>query len=181
MLNSNVTSLKKSVSDGKTLVANAITGQGVSTAVDAAFSTMATNIGTVGTNKYNSGYSSGRSQGQSDVKNNPNSYSLYTAAQYNTYGTQRYNSGYNAGVSAGGSGKYKVNSGTTTITFPAGEWCTISIYTGLSSVSGGACGFQEGNHGFAVENVYGSGSNLYVRCRGTGWENVTARWCAYGS
>ena len=50
-----VDNLKKSVSDGKTLVANAITGQGVTTSNDATFQTMATNITTVGTNKYNAG------------------------------------------------------------------------------------------------------------------------------
>ena len=52
-----VDSLKKSVSDGKATVANAITGQGVTTATDATFATMATNIGTVATNKYNAGVS----------------------------------------------------------------------------------------------------------------------------
>ena len=52
-----VEALKKSVSDGKTTVANAITAQGVTTATDATFATMATNIGTVATNKYNSGVS----------------------------------------------------------------------------------------------------------------------------
>ena len=39
--------IKKSVSDGKTLVANAITGKGVSTSTDATFQTMATNIGNI--------------------------------------------------------------------------------------------------------------------------------------
>ena len=43
-LNNNVDSLGKSVSDGKTLVANAITAKGVSTATDASFQTMADNI-----------------------------------------------------------------------------------------------------------------------------------------
>ena len=36
--------LKKSVSDGKTKVANAITAKGVTTATDATFATMANNI-----------------------------------------------------------------------------------------------------------------------------------------
>ena len=44
ILNSNVNDLKKSVSDGKTLVANAITDKGVATATDATFETMANNI-----------------------------------------------------------------------------------------------------------------------------------------
>lgn len=42
-----VDSLKKSVSDGKATVANAITGKGVATASDATFATMATNIGSI--------------------------------------------------------------------------------------------------------------------------------------
>lgn len=42
-------SLKNSVSDGKTKVANAITGKGVSTATNASFDTMATNIGNIST------------------------------------------------------------------------------------------------------------------------------------
>lgn len=44
-----VDALKKSVSDGKTLVANAITAKGVTTATDAEFATMATNIGKIQT------------------------------------------------------------------------------------------------------------------------------------
>lgn len=39
--------LKKSVSDGKTAVANAITGKGISTSTSATFQTMATNIGNI--------------------------------------------------------------------------------------------------------------------------------------
>ena len=41
-------------------------------------------------------YNSGRSQGQSDVTSNPNSYSLYTKAQYDA----NYSSGWNNGVTA---------------------------------------------------------------------------------
>ena len=42
--------LKKSVSDGKTLVADAITAKGVETATDATFATMAANIGNINSN-----------------------------------------------------------------------------------------------------------------------------------
>lgn len=45
-----VDALKKSVSDGKTLVAGAITAKGVNTATDATFATMATNIAAIKTN-----------------------------------------------------------------------------------------------------------------------------------
>lgn len=41
--------VKKSVSDGKTLVANAITAKGITTATDAEFATIATNIGRIQT------------------------------------------------------------------------------------------------------------------------------------
>lgn len=44
-----IASLKKSVSDGKTLVAGAITGKGITTATDAAFATMADNISQIST------------------------------------------------------------------------------------------------------------------------------------
>ena len=85
----------KSVSDGKKTVASAITAQGVNTAADAEFATMAENIGTVGANKYNSG----RTQGRNDVTGAPNSYGLYTGDQYNA----NYNSGYSNGASASAS------------------------------------------------------------------------------
>ena len=70
----------QSASNGKKAVANAITGAGVSTSESATFATMATNIGTVATNKYNAGvaYADGRA--------NPSS--------------TNYTTGYNAGVSA---------------------------------------------------------------------------------
>lgn len=66
--NQSLTNCLKSVSDGKSTVASAITAQGVATAADAAFATMATNIGTAGTNKYNSGYNAGVSA-QSNLNN----------------------------------------------------------------------------------------------------------------
>ena len=40
---------------------------------------------------YNNGYSAGRTQGQNDVKNSPNSYSLYTKSQYDANYTNGYN------------------------------------------------------------------------------------------
>ena len=44
---------------------------------------------------YNSGYSAGRTQGQNDVKNSPNSYGLYTKSQYDS----NWNSGRSQGQS----------------------------------------------------------------------------------
>ncbi len=57
---------------------------------------VSTAIGTIHTNRYNTGYSAGRTQGQNDVKGAPNSYGLYTGSQY----TANYNAGYNAGAVA---------------------------------------------------------------------------------
>ena len=50
-------------------------------------------------------YNSGRTQGQNDVKNNPNGYGLYNKTQYD----QNYTNGYNAGYSAGQSATKSVN------------------------------------------------------------------------
>lgn len=48
----------------------------------------------------NEGYNRGYTDGVSEVKNSPNSYSLYTKTQYNANYTNGYNAGYNAGVAA---------------------------------------------------------------------------------
>lgn len=78
----------KSVSDGKSKVAGAITAQGVNTAADATFEIMAANIGTVGTQKYNGGYNAGVTA--ADNRANGNSVNYKTG----------YNNGYSAGMSA---------------------------------------------------------------------------------
>lgn len=62
-LNEGLENCLKSASDGKKTVASAITAQGVSTAADAEFAVMAKNIETVGTDRYNAGYSAGKSEG----------------------------------------------------------------------------------------------------------------------
>ena len=91
-LSGGINELKKSVSDGKAKVANAITAQGVSTATDASFQIMADNIATLAgnltsgtTDAYNRGYS----QGVTDADNRTNTNSA------------NYIAGYNAGVSTG--------------------------------------------------------------------------------
>ncbi len=105
------TALGKSVSDGKKKVAGAITAQGVSTAADATFDTMAANITAAGTARYNAG----RTQGRKDVTSSPNTYNLYTKAQYDANYSKgvtaadnranpnsvNYKTGYNAGYAAG--------------------------------------------------------------------------------
>lgn len=91
-LSGGMNELKKSVSDGKSSIASAITAQGVATASDATFNTMAENITKISTGKYNEG----RTQGQTDVITLPNSYNLYTKDQYDA----NYTSGYNNGVNS---------------------------------------------------------------------------------
>lgn len=93
-------SVKKSVSDGKTLVAGAITGQGVKTAADAAFSVMADNIMAVGNKKYGEGVAA------ADGRENPSS--------------ANYMAGYHAGVIAGGAGKTKIYTGSETVYIQGG-------------------------------------------------------------
>ena len=53
-INSNLNALKKSVADGKSAIASAITGKGVSTAADASFTTMADNVKKIVTSAGNS-------------------------------------------------------------------------------------------------------------------------------
>ena len=48
-------------------------------------------------NIYDNRYNAGRTQGQTDVKNNPGSYGLYTSSQYSSYGTSQYNAGRTQG------------------------------------------------------------------------------------
>lgn len=75
-----VSQLFQSASEGKKLLAATLTGLGVSTAADATFSQIKTNISTLNTNRYNAGYNAGyntgRIQGQNDVKNNPAAYGI---------------------------------------------------------------------------------------------------------
>ena len=150
----------KSVSDGKKTVASAITAQGVNTAADAEFATMAENIGTVGTNKYNGG----RTQGQNDVKNNPNSYGLYTKAQYDankvTYKSGNYNTGLN---------------GET--------WRSTSFDTGFSSITAIQinCYNNEGN-GYSnnFKNVRISGGRVSLDFYAPDYIDNYVQWLAVG-
>lgn len=68
VLNTLLEETKKSVADGKTSVASALTNQGVSTDSDATFNTISTNINTLATNKYNAGKAEGRTEGINESK-----------------------------------------------------------------------------------------------------------------
>lgn len=97
-----VDSLKKSVSDGKTTVANAITGQGVTTATDATFATMATNIATVGTNKYNAGVTATK-VGTATAAQVLSGYTFTNASTVDATGTMVNNGAVNQALSINGS------------------------------------------------------------------------------
>ncbi len=125
---------------------------------------MAANIGTAGANKYNSGYSSGRTQGQNDVKNSPNSYGLYTKAQYDankvTYKSGNYNTGLN---------------GET--------WRSTSFNTGFSTIIALQinCWNDEGNGYFnAFKNVRISGGKVSLDFYAADYVNNYVQWLAVG-
>ena len=131
-----VNELKKSVSDGKKLLADTITGKGVQTASDATFETIANNIGTLAdnlssasTDSYNRGYS----QGVTDADNRANPSST------------NYKTGYNAGVSAvqqqTTATSYNGNTGNSTATYtyniPLQAGTYLLTCVGVSNQNGG--------------------------------------------
>ena len=61
MLTDATNKLKTSVSEGKSLIATAVTGKGVQTAVDATFQTMASNISSIPTGYKTMKFDNGRS------------------------------------------------------------------------------------------------------------------------
>ena len=120
---------------------------------------MAENIGTVGTNKYNGG----RTQGRSDVTGAPNSYGLYTGDQYNA----NYNNGYNAGKAT----NYSVKQGSVNVGAADENFHTITIDTGLSSISyylvkGYVAGNDNGNaNNIIASSVYGGRITVRIYAR----------------
>jgi hypothetical protein len=71
--------MQSNFQNGCSTIASAITAQGVDTASNASPSTMSTNISTLATNKYNSGYAAGRSASTTETLlwTNPNPYSSF--------------------------------------------------------------------------------------------------------
>lgn len=80
-INEEIAALKKSVSDGKKAVADAVTANGVTTATDAAFSVIASNIDIMAKNKYDAGI-------------------VYADSRVNT-NSANYKSGYGTGHTEG--------------------------------------------------------------------------------
>ena len=131
-----VDSLKKSVSDGKTTVANAITGQGVTTATDATFATMATNIATVGTNKYNAGVSATKI-GTATAAQVLSGYTFTNASTVGATGTMSSKSAatYTPGDSAQTIAAGQYLSGVQTISAVPTETKTTTAGTSATTVS----------------------------------------------
>ena len=144
----------KSVSDGKKTVAGAITEQGVNTAADAEFATMAENIGTVGINKYNGG----RTQGRNDVTGAPNSYGLYTRDQYNA----NYNNGYNAGYGDGSSAAAS-NACVYAAVTNGGSGSKVAYDKNLFSVSGGTVTCRQSGNYQILKGGYCDGDSCRVK------------------
>ena len=139
-LSGGINELKKSVSDGKAKVANAITAQGVSTATDATFQTMADNIATLAGNlssasadSYNKGYA----QGVTDADNRANVNSV------------NYKAGYSAGINS-------VSLQTTAISYNGGTGVKTNTYTWNLPLDAGTyiltcVGISNQNGGYATE------------------------------
>ena len=86
---------------------------------------------------YNNGYNSGRTQGRNDVKNSPNSYSLYTKSQYDT----NYNNGVTAGKNTALTmktltGTTGTSPGTATYTDETGKTKKVQYRTASYKISG---------------------------------------------
>ena len=140
----------QNASDGKTAIANAITGAGVSTSASATFATMATNIGTVATNKYNAGVAD-------------------ADARANTSSTN-YTTGYNAGVTATKKGTAVVADVLKDKTFTNSSGVNL---TGTMANNGAWTGATTGTGNVTIPAGYHNGSG-YVSGSGAYNAGVTA-------
>ena len=125
-LSGGINELKKSVSDGKKLLADTITKNGVSTAGDATFKTMADNIDTIASNASSASadsYNKGYAQGVTDADNRANTNST------------NYKTGYNAGV-ADADNRTNVNSANYKAGYSAGA-SSVSVKKATTTISGG--------------------------------------------
>lgn len=166
----------KSVSDGKSSIASAITNNGVTTAPDATFETLATQVQVLATNRYDIG----RTQGRNDVTGAPNSYELYTKDQYNANYNNGYNTGYGNGSSAAASNAYVYAAVTN-----GGSGSKVAYDKTLFSVSGGTVTCKRSGNYQILKGGYGcvcsvkktvSGSTSYALSDGvaigTCWMNA---------
>ena len=141
LLNDSITSLKKSVSDGKSAIASAITNKGVSTSSDASFNTMASNIASIsGTN-----ISDFFSVYNVESRNNyiPSTYSIITISTNSYPVTSNEEYLYAPFLMAGDIVKcgnfifsnYKNNSSTFNLTVENISTGKKTVYTSVSSIT----------------------------------------------
>lgn len=156
---------KKSVSDGKSAIASAITEKGVGTAADATFAVMAANIRTVADNKYNAGYNNGVAY--ADGRSNPSS--------------TNYKTGYNAGVNATKKGTATAGKVLTGYTFTNGTDVNIPgtmpnkgslNWSGSNTTKSVAAGYYSGgtlDSRPSYNNGYAAGKTAPGVIAGVGW------------
>ena len=135
---------------------------------------------------YNNGYSAGRTQGQNDVKNSPNSYGLYSKSQYDSNWSNGYNSGKDA-IYTGKSGSFSTD----------GIGSSKTIGTGLSEIRLLVCYVNDGTNGMLnwsatigqrcvrgnswINDIISvSGGNFTVNARNSNYASRSWQWHAIG-
>lgn len=153
-INQSLSDCLKSVADGKALLAGSISSY-VTTASDASFDTINTNMQSAFQKSFNTGYG----YGVTDADNRANA----NSTNYKT----GYNNGYNAGYSAGQATNYKVKQGSVNVGAADENWHSITINTGLSSISYYQVkGYVPGNTNGNANNITSSSvSGGYITVR----------------
>ena len=116
-INREITATKKSVSDGKSAVASAITEQGVTTAADATFDVMAANVTAAGNARYSAGVAATK---------------VGTAAAANVLSGKTFTNASSVGLT-GTMADYSANPQTVTLSSSQTGTSTLSLPTGYHS------------------------------------------------
>ena len=170
----------QSASDGKSAIANAITGAGVSTSASATFATMATNIGTVATNKYNAGVSATK-VGTATASEVLTGYTFTNSSSVGASGSMKNNGAVSQSLNAGGSytipagyhngsGKVTANSlaSQTTGTATAGQILSgQTAWVGGSKVTGTMP--NQGSANILTDNILLQDSKVYFNIPNAGY------------
>lgn len=174
--------LKKSVSDGKSSVASAITSKGVTTASDATFAQMATNINAIklGTGNVKSSevlagktYSSDEGTGKTGTMPNKGAWTGATTGSGNVSIPAGY---HNGSGYVSGSGAYNAGVSATKVgTASAGDVLSGKTFTNASSV--GASGSMANKGGTTVDaSAVTSDSNYtYLTVPTAGYYNTNSK------
>lgn len=182
--------LKKSVADGKKLIADAISAQGITTATSSmTFTELAAAIKTTGNTRYSNGYNTGYTKGKEDgtAAGTTSGYNTgYAAGKADgiTYADGRtntssanYKAGYNAGVTAAdarvntASANYKggYSAGQSNVTVScsiSGRTATARTSTGKTATANVALGTDNGSLGFTLTP---SGNNTATKAMAAGY------------